>query len=33
MGDVSERLAWALDNTQDHHSVGGSILVPRGIDG
>lgn len=33
MGEVTERLAWALDNTKDHHSVGGSIRVPRSISG
>lgn len=33
MGDVAERLAHALDNTKDHHSVGGSIRVPRSLDG
>jgi len=31
--DAGERLAWALDNTSDQHSVGGSILVPRSVDG
>lgn len=33
LGEVTERLAWALDNTTDHHSVGGSIRVPRSLDG
>jgi hypothetical protein len=30
--EAGERLAWALDNTSDQHSVGGSILVPRSLD-
>lgn len=29
--DVGERLAWALDWAKDHHSVGGSIRVPRDL--
>ena len=31
--EAAVRLAWALDNTSDQHSVGGSILVPRSLDG
>jgi hypothetical protein len=31
--EAGERLAWALDNTSDQHSVGGQILVPRSPDG
>lgn len=27
------RLAWALDAVRDHHSVGGSIRVPKDLDG
>ncbi len=29
--DAGERLAWALDNTRDQHSVGGQIRVPKDI--
>lgn len=29
--DAGERLAWALDLCKDHHSVGGSISVPRSL--
>lgn len=31
IGEAGERLAWALDNTRDHHSVGGSISVPKDV--
>jgi len=31
--EAGERLAWALDNTSDQHSVGGQILVPRSLNG
>jgi hypothetical protein len=33
MADVGERLAWALDNTNDQNSKGGHISVPRSVDG
>jgi hypothetical protein len=29
--DAGKRLAWALDNCSDQHSVGGSILVSKDI--
>lgn len=31
--DAGERLVWALDWAHDHHSVGGSIRVPKDLDG
>jgi hypothetical protein len=30
--DAGLRLAWALDAVGDHHSVGGSIRVPKDLD-
>jgi len=33
LGDVSERLVRALDNVSDRPSVGGTIRVPRSING
>ena len=33
IGDVGERLMWALDIVRDRPSVGGSISVPRSVSG
>lgn len=33
LGDAGERLAWALDLVNDRPSVGGSISVPKDLDG
>lgn len=29
--DAGERIAWSLDICRDHHSVGGSISVPKAV--